>query len=118
LGIVLAAGIAATSSASTAVIYSNDFETITSGFTNGGVLPALTRESLPTDGGGLSSANQSMWLGRLGAGIGKSAATVEIVDLAISGLTPGWVCAVAFDLLIGLFWDGAADGYDADSPQR
>lgn len=111
----MAAGFAATSSAFAAVIYSNDFETNTSGFTNGGVLPALTRVSLPTDGGGLSSANQSMWVGRLGAGIAKSTANVEIVDVAISGFTPGGGCAVVFDLSIGLFWDGAADGYGTDA---
>ena len=46
--------------ASASTVYSNDFESNTAGFANGGVLPPLTRTSLPTDGGGLSSPNQSM----------------------------------------------------------
>jgi hypothetical protein len=79
------------------------------------VLPALTRTSLPTDGGGLSSPNQSMWLGRLGEGIAKSNSNVEIVDLPLSGLTPGQTYTVAFDLLIGASWDGAATGYGPDA---
>lgn len=81
----------------------------------GGVLPALTRTSLPTDGGGLSSPNQSMWLGRLGEGVGKSPANQEIVDLTVSGLTAGVSYVVGFDLLIGRSWDGAASGYGGDA---
>jgi hypothetical protein len=102
-------------SASAAPIYSNDFETNAAGFTNGGVLPALTRVSLPTDGGGLNSANQSTWLGRLGQNVAKSPANKEIVDLTVSGLTPGASYTVAFDLLIGASWDGAAVGYGPDA---
>jgi hypothetical protein len=101
--------------ASATTVYSNDFETNTTGFTNAGVLPALTRTSLPTDGGGLSSPNQSMWLGRLGESIAKSPANVEIVNLTVSGLTPGQSYSVAFDLLTGASWDGAASGYGADA---
>ena len=54
------------------IVLQNDFESNATGFSNAGVLPALTRTSLPTDGGGLSSPNQSMWLGRLGEGIAKA----------------------------------------------
>jgi hypothetical protein len=96
-------------------VYSNDFETGTVGFSNAGVLPPLTRTSLPTDGGGLSSPNQSMWLGRLGQGVGKSTANQEIVNLTVSGLTPGRVYTVEFDLLVGASWDGAASGYGTDA---
>ena len=101
--------------ASAATVYSNNFESNTTGFTNAGVLPALTRTSLPTDGGGLSSPNQSMWLGRLGEGVAKSTTNKETVDLTLSGLTPGQVYTVAFDLLIGASWDGAASGYGTDA---
>jgi hypothetical protein len=101
--------------AGAAVVFQNDFESNTTGFNNAGVLPALTRTSLPTDGGGLSSPNQSMWLGRLGEGIGKSTNNKEIVTLNLSGLTTGTVYTVAFDLLIGASWDGAAGGYGTDA---
>jgi len=97
-----------------APVYSNDFETDFAGFTNAGVLPVLTRFSLPTDGGGLASANQSMWLGRLGNGIAKAPASKEIVNLTVSGLIPGSQYTVSFDLLVGTSWDGAASGYGAD----
>jgi hypothetical protein len=104
----------AISSANAATIYSNGFETDANGFTNLGVLPSLTRTSLPTDGGGLASANQSTWLGRLGQGIGKTSANQEIVNLTVGGLTPGEKYRVGFDLLIGASWDGAAVGYGYD----
>ena len=97
-----------------APVYSNNFETGSAGFTNAGVLPALTRFSLPTDGGGLASVNQSMWLGRLGNGIAKAPASKEIVNLTVSGLIPGNQYTVSFDLLVGTSWDGAASGYGAD----
>lgn len=96
-------------------VYSNDFESNSTGFSNAGVLPALTRTSLPTDGGGLSSPNQSTWLGRLGEGITKGPANQEIVNFTVSGLTPGQTYSVAFDLLVGRSWDGAASGYGPDA---
>jgi hypothetical protein len=96
-------------------VFQNDFETGTSGFTAGGALPALTTTSLPTDGGGLGSANPSHWLGRLGANVAKSSTNVEIVDLQLSGLQTGAVYTVRFDLLIGASWDGAASGYGPDA---
>jgi hypothetical protein len=113
--IAVAMWMTASPTSSAATIYSNDFESNTNGFTNGGVLPALTRTSLPTDGGGLSSPNQSMWLGRLGEGVPKSNANTEIVDLNLTGLTPGQNYTVAFDLLIGASWDGGAVGFGPDA---
>ncbi len=97
-----------------ATIYSNTFEANATGFTNGGTLPALTRASLPTDAGGLASPNQSMWLGQLGQNINKNSGIPEIVDLVITGLAPGATYTVAFDLLVGASWDGAAGGYGPD----
>lgn len=97
------------------IIFSSDFETGTAGFTASGSLPGLTRASLPTDGGGLSSPNQSMWLGKLGDGIAKSGSQDEIVTLNLSGLTAGQSYNVAFDLFIGASWDGSAGGYGPDS---
>ena len=95
-------------------IFSNNFETNTAGFTAGGVLTGLTRTNLPSDGGGLGSVNQSMWLGPLGYGVAKSQANTEIVSLMLTGLTPGQNYMVAFDLLVGASWDGAASGYGPD----
>lgn len=91
-----------------AVVVSNDFQTNTTGFTAGGSLSSLTLVSLPTDNGGLSSLNQSMWLGKLGAGVPKSGAQDEIVTTTLSGLTPGQTYTVAFDLFVGASWDGSA----------
>lgn len=113
LAVVVSAALSGRASAAT--VYSNNFETNSTGFTNAGVLPALTRTSLPTDGGGLTSPNQSMWLGRLGQGVPKSTANKEIVDLTVSGLIPGQVYIVSFDLLTGASWDGAAGGYGTDA---
>ena len=107
--------IAITEQAQADVVYSNNFQSNTAGFTNAGVLPALTRTSLPTDGGGLASPNQSMWLGRLGEGIAKSTAAAEIANLNVNGLTPGRQYIVSFDLLVGASWDGAAGGYGNDA---
>lgn len=97
-------------------IYSNDFQTDTAGFVASGTIAGgLTRVSLPTDSAGMSSANQSMWLGKLGAGVAKSTTTAEILTLSISGLTNGALYSVRFDLLIGSSWDGAAGGFGPDS---
>jgi len=97
-----------------APVYSNDFETGLNGMTIGGVLVTATRASLPVDGGGLSSPNQSMWMGRLGNGIAKAPSSKEIVSLSLTGLQPGATYTVAFDLLVGASWDGAAQGYGND----
>jgi hypothetical protein len=102
-------------SVSAQVVYSNNFETNTTGFAASGSLSTLSRTSLPTDNGGLSSANQSMWLGRLGEGVSKSGSAFEIVTLTLSGLTPGQAYAIAFDLFIGASWDGSANGFGPDS---
>jgi hypothetical protein len=97
------------------LVFSNNFESNTSGFTAGGVITSLTRISLPTDGGGLGSANQSQWLGRLGYNIPKSPTSNEIVTLAVTGLTAGRSYELDFDLLVGGSWDGSAGGYGPDS---
>ena len=104
------------SCAAAAPVYSNNFESGTTGFTSAGVLPALTRFSLPTDGGGLNSANHSMWLGRLGYNVAKSVSSKEIVNLTVSNLVPGTSYTVSFDLFIGASWDGSASSpYGPDS---
>lgn len=112
---LVATAVLLTGHADAATVYSNNFESNTTGFSNAGVLPALTRTSLPTDGGGLTSPNQSMWLGRLGESVAKGTSSKEIVNLTVSGLTPGNVYSVAFDLLVGASWDGAASGYGTDA---
>lgn len=109
-----AAGLAVATTCVAAPVYSNDFETGLNGMTVGGVLVAGTRFSLPIDGGGLSSPNQSMWMGRMGYGINKLPSSKEIVSLSLSGLKPGATYSVAFDLLVGASWDGAAQGYGFD----
>ncbi len=97
------------------IVYSNNFESNTAGFAASGSLSTVNRTSLPTDNGGLGSANQSMWLGRLGEGVAKSGSAFEIVTLTLSGLTPGQAYAIAFDLFIGNSWDGSANGFGPDS---
>ena len=96
------------------IIFGNNFENNTAGFTAGGVLTGLSRTNLPTDGGGLGSTNQSMWLGRLGQGVAKGQSNKEIVTLNLTNLVPGQIYTVAFDLLVGASWDGAASGYGPD----
>jgi len=110
-----AAWLAGPAPARAQVIFSNDFETDDTGFAASGSLSALSRVSLPTDSGGPSSTNTSMWLGKLGDGVPKSGAADEIVSLELSDLTLGQDYLVAFDLLIGASWDGAAGGYGPDS---
>ena len=97
------------------VVFSNDFETDTHGFVADGSLTGLSRVRLPTDSGGPTSTNTSMWLGKLGDGVPKSGATEERVTLNLSGLVPGTDYQVAFDLLIGASWDGAASCCGPDS---
>jgi YVTN family beta-propeller protein len=100
--------------ASVAPVYFNDFETPATAFnalTASGTLSGLSTSSLPTDSGGISSPNQSTWLGRVGAGLAKSPTTSELVTLSLNGLVPGVQYGIAFDLLIGSSWDGSAGGY-------
>jgi hypothetical protein len=100
-----------------AQVYSNNFQTAGSesnSLTASANMGSLTRFSRPTDGGGLGSASQSMWLGALGYGVAKSGGTPETVTLSLSGLTAGNQYKVAFDLLIGGSWDGSANGYGPD----
>ena len=106
----------AASHAAAAQVYSNNFESAGSENNNlsaSGTLTTLSRFSRPTDGGGLGSANQSMWLGALGSGVAKGSGP-ETVTLSLSGLTAGSTYNVAFDLLIGSSWDGSAGYYGPD----
>src|SRR5690349_5132118 len=83
------------------VVYENDFETPATAFDSlsaAGTLASLSTWSLPTDSGGISSVHQSTWLGRLGLSVGKSGTIAEIVNLSLTGLTPGQHYDVAFDL--------------------
>jgi hypothetical protein len=100
-----------------AQVYSNHFETTGSENANltagGNLVSGLTRVSLPTDGAGLGSPNQSMWLGRNGWGVAKNSSP-EAVTLSLSGLTSGSTYNVSFDLLVGSSWDGSAVGYGPD----
>ncbi len=111
-------GLAAAST--TTVVYSNNFEDPATAF-NGLAIPAntstlasLTRASLPTDSGGISSPNQSMWLGKMGLDVTKSSTVSEIVTLSLTGLTPGTAYRVSLDLLIGGSWDGSAGTFGPD----
>jgi hypothetical protein len=97
--------------------YSNNFQAAGSesnSLAASGTLTTLGRVSLPTDGGGLGSANQSMWLGRNGFNVAKSMTGTETITLSLAGLTSGSVYNVAFDLFIGGSWDGSASGYGPD----
>lgn len=119
------------------VIFANDFQVNTSGFTLSSSprqsLTSLSRVSLPSDNGGINSVNRSMWLGEaysgswaasannptsagLGIGVPKSTATDEIVNLNLSGLTIGQTYTVTFDLFIGGSWDGAANFFGFYGP--
>jgi hypothetical protein len=97
-------------------VFSNNFEANASGFVPGGSLApfVLSRTNFPTDGGGLTSPNQSTWLGPIGYGIAKDSAHNEIVNLTLNYLIPGQTYTVAFDLFIGGSWDGGADYYGPD----
>lgn len=76
-------------SASAQVIYFNDFETNTDGFSSTTVLP--------TTGSGFGSSPTSTYLGRFDNGV---------VGLALDNLTPGETYTIGFDLFIGGSWDG------------
>jgi hypothetical protein len=79
-------------SAHAVTFYSNDFETNTNGFSNNatGVLPTN------------SMGGTSRWLG------GDTSLTNTSVTLTLTGLTPGVVYNVSFDLFLGGTWDGSA----------
>jgi hypothetical protein len=102
---------------SAGTIYSNNFEnpaTALSDLTASGTLTSLGTTMLPTDSGGLSSPNQSTYLGDIGLNVDKNAGTFELVSLSLSGLVSGDTYNVAFDLFIGGKWNGsnAFDGPD------
>ncbi|MEP6779512.1 MAG: PEP-CTERM sorting domain-containing protein [Gemmatimonadaceae bacterium] len=103
--------------AGVAQAYANNFQAAGSennALAASGTLSTLGRVSLPTDAGGIGSANQSMWLGPVGYGVGKSTSGKETITLSLSGLTVGATYNVAFDLFIGGSWDGSAGGYGPD----
>lgn len=100
-----------------AQVYTNNFQAVGSeanGLAASGTLSTLGRVSLPTDAGGINSANQSMWLGKIGFGVAKTQVGTENITLSLSGLTIGNSYSVAFDLFIGGSWDGSAGGYGPD----
>jgi hypothetical protein len=97
------------------VVFSNDFETNTAGFSAGGSLSGLGRELLNTDSSGPARTATSSWLGKLGSGLLKNPSSTERVQLSLTGLTPGATYSVAFDLFIGASWDGSASFYGPDS---
>ena len=97
--------------ASAATVNQNNLESTGSesnGLTASGTVSTLSRVSLPTDGAGLASASQSMWLSNLGSEVAKSTATPETGSLQLTGLVPGTPYNVAFDLPIRHSWDGSA----------
>ena len=100
-----------------AQVYTNNFQTAGSesnGLAASGTLSTLGRVSLPIDAGGINSANQSMWLGKIGFGVAKTQVGTENITLSLSGLTIGKSYSVAFDLFIGGSWDGSAMDYGPD----
>jgi len=97
------------------VVYTNDFESNTNGFSFSGSIVTLGRSTLVTDSAGPSSPTTSTWLGKIGNGVLKNSASLERVQLNLSGLTAGTSYAIAFDLFIGASWDGSASFYGPDS---
>lgn len=96
------------------IVFSNNFEANTFGFTPGGSISSLSRNFLPTDSAGPGSLNRSNWLGPVGFGVPKSPFADEIARLNLSGLSAGDVYNIAFDLFIGASWDGSAIGLGSD----
>jgi hypothetical protein len=97
--------------------YTNNFQAANSennGLAASGTLSTLGRVSLPTDGGGITSPNQSMWLGKNGFNVVKTTNGTETITLSLNGLLSGSVYNVSFDLFIGGSWDGSAIGYGPD----
>ncbi len=76
------------------VVYQNDFESNTAGFSN------LRRNYLPIDAAGFASDNQSLFLGPFSNGVGATS------TLTLSGLTAGATHNISFDLFIGQSWNG------------
>ncbi|WP_337176006.1 PEP-CTERM sorting domain-containing protein [Paludisphaera sp.] len=86
MGVAMAGG----SARAGAVVYSNDFQTNTAGFSSS------SRTTLPTTAD--PTAPTSRYLGRFGTGN---------VTLGLTGLTAGQMYAVRFDLFLGATWDGS-----------
>ena len=90
--------LALTLSANAAVVFSNNFESNTTGFSAG------TQQLLPVDNLGFGSANKSNYLGLFDFN--------DVIELSLSGLTPGTTYGVSFDLFGGLTLDGNSFGPD------
>lgn len=110
----------------------------TTGFTAAGTLggKTLTGATLNLHAPSAGTANNTKWLGMFNSGSsGSSGATValgrnvskvsasppgsnparnETVSLTLSNLTEGATYSVAFDLLVGESWDGAAASFGGD----
>jgi len=85
------------------IVYQNDFETDTNGFS------ATSTTVLATDASGFSNpANTSTYLGQFNNGP---------VTLTLNGLNVGSTYNLAFDLFIGRSWDGNAT-LDGDGTQN
>lgn len=95
LALVASAIVFQVSNALASVVYSNNFETNTAGFSAG------AQVAQPTDGSPFSSPTMtSMFLGEFGG----NSSTV----LSLPGLTSGQTYTLEFDLFIGRSWDGNA----------
>lgn len=86
--------------ASAQIVYQNNFEANTTGFDNS------SPTSLPINGAGFGSPNQSQFLGRFAN---------NSVTLALSSLTVGATYRVDFDLFIGASWDGNRTNFVPDN---
>lgn len=100
LAAVLAAATAAATPAPAAVVYSNDFESNTTGF-NTASTTTLETTATPAGSGGATST----YLGRFAN---------DSAVLSLSGLTAGTVYRVEFELFIGASWDGNTNGVGPD----
>jgi hypothetical protein len=82
------------------VVFTNDFEADTQGFSS------AARSSLPSDDLGYAGPNPTMMLGRFAN---------DDITLTLSGLAAGVPHDVAFDLFIGASWDGNSTAFGPDS---
>lgn len=86
--------------ASAQLVYSNDFETNTNGFSSS------STTTLPTTNAGFGSTPSSTYLGQF---------SNDTVTLSLTGLTTGTTYTVGFDLFIGASWDGNAGTVGPDN---
>ena len=88
------------------IIYRNNFETNTAGFSNGGTTV------LPTDGSRIDNPTPGATSTFLGQFTDNNATT-----LSLGGLIPGNIYEVEFDLFIGRSWDGNSTAFGATGDQ-